>query len=266
MSFNISDFSAHLNKTGTIQTNKFKVRIPPPKIFGSSTIDQVLEYRASSVKIPGVSFDFQNVFRYGVGTQQKMPTNIHLADIDITFIDTGNNDLWKRFAKWMNGIFDFTGTSGGSQPSYTTEYKKYYETDIQIFVYDNEGFLVNLIVLREAYPVALNDVNLSWSENNRLYQFTARFSFREWYYDGYSVSQFQSGAQIGPGQTAEVIPQRTESPRPQESPESGANLIGPAPPSISYSPEGRRIVRPGLRSPQANQNRAFEAERAAQNQ
>ena len=212
--FNIAKFSSHLNQYGTIQTNKFLVEIPPPKILsGSSQVTEVMLNRANAVRIPGVNFDLQNTFRYGVGPQQKFPTNVNFSDVDITFVDTAKNDLWKQFTVWMNGIFDFTGSSGGSQASYQTEYKSYYETDVIIYVFDNEGIQRTAVVLKEAYPVSITDVSLSWGDNNKLYEFGTRFTYREWYYSGYNVSQFRSGSLLSPSQTAQVIPQRTESPR-----------------------------------------------------
>jgi len=215
--FNIARFSAHINDRGTLQTNKFIVRFRPPYMMGPNpVIDPSIEYRANSVKIPGVDLDTQNVSRYGVGPSQKFPTNVNFTDIDINFVDMNNNAFWKYFAKWMNGIFDYTGVSGGSQPSYKVEYKKYYETDIQIFIFDNAGNQTNAIILKEAFPISLSDVSLSWSENNKLYEFSVRFAFKEWFYSGYNMGVYDSGASIGPGQTAQVVPQRTESPRSQE--------------------------------------------------
>jgi len=215
--FNIARFSAHINDRGTLQTNKFIVRFRPPYMMGPNpVIDPSIEYRANSVKIPGVDLDTQNVSRYGVGPSQKFPTNVNFTDIDINFVDMNNNVFWKYFAKWMNGIFDYTGNSGGSEPSYKVEYKKYYETDIQIFIFDNAGNQTNAIILKEAFPISLSDVSLSWSENNKLYEFSVRFAFKEWFYSGYNMGVYDSGASIGPGQTAQVVPQRTESPRPRQ--------------------------------------------------
>lgn len=200
MTFNIARFSAHINKYGTVQTNKFKVRIVSPAIFGATAISKIYEHRANSVSIPGVNLDTQNVSRYGVGPQQKFPTNVIFNDIDITFLDTEKNNLWRHFADWMNRIFDYTGTiparTGGSAPSYKVEYKKYYETRIEIFVYDNSENISNVVILKEAFPTSLSDVSLSWSENNKLYEFTVKFAFSEWYYDGYIGSVFNSNVAV----------------------------------------------------------------------
>lgn len=230
--FNIANFSSHINKLGTIQTNKFIVRLKSPLMFGPLTVNRVYEYRASSVRIPGVNLDSQNVFRYGLGPQQKFPTNVNFSDIDITFLDTADNALWKHFSDWMNGIFDYTGQAGGNRATYGVEYKKYYETEVQIFVFDNDGNVGNVVVLKEAFPSSLSDVSLSWSENNKLYEFTMRFAFKEWYYDGYNQNRpFESGASIGPGASSQVLPQRTESPRPQA---ESRQSVNPPAPGVEY--------------------------------
>lgn len=213
--FNISQFSNHLNRYGTIQTNKFLVYIPSPIMFGPSATDEVILYRANSVRVPGINYDLFQTYRYGVGPQLKYPTNVNFSDVTVNFTETGQTALWKHFKRWMANIFDFVGTSGGSQPSYKTEYKRYYQTNIGILICNNEGKLITTVVLKEAYPVSLSDVNLSWGENNKLYEFSVRFTFREWYYDGYSMEDFQSGAVLSPYRTSEVAPQVTESPRPQ---------------------------------------------------
>ncbi|CAB4140757.1 tail tube protein [uncultured Caudovirales phage] len=220
--FNIAEFSGNLNKYGTIQTNKFMVEIPAPTILGPSALDEVMLYRATNARIPGAALDVQRVFRYGVGPEQKFPTNVNFTDINVTFVDTVDNDIWKRFSVWLNGIFDFTGSSGGGQASYTTEYKQYYTSDLKIFVFDNEAKLRNTVVLKEAFPTTISEVGVSWSENNKLYEFSVGFAFKEWYFDGYGVGQpFRSGATLGPAQTTTPRPTPPVStPRPTSPPRS----------------------------------------------
>jgi hypothetical protein len=215
--FNVARFSSNLRQYGTLQTNKFIVRIPTPELFDPSQLDPIIEYRANNVRVPGVALDLQRVFRYGVGPEQKFPTSVNFTDININFVDTQNKDIWKRFSFWFNGIFDYTGLRGGSQASYKTEYKAYYTTDIEIHVFDNDGNRISVIVLKEAFPTTLSEVGLSWSENNKLYEFSVGFAFREWYFQDYSVGTFQSGAILAPSATSSVQPRSVESPRPPAS-------------------------------------------------
>ena len=55
--FNIAEFSTKLHERGTIQNNKFLVRIAIPSIFFDRNIERVMVFRASSVKIPGLRSD-----------------------------------------------------------------------------------------------------------------------------------------------------------------------------------------------------------------
>lgn len=215
--FNIANFSAHIKAHGTLQTNKFYVQISPPRLFGPSGISEVMQYRANNVRIPGISLGLEQVFRYGVGPEQKFPTNVNFTDININFVDTDKKDIWKTFSFWFNGIFDYTGVRGSYQPSYKTEYKTYYTTDIRIHVFDNDGKESSVVVLKEAFPTTLSEVGLSWAETNRLYEFSVGFTFREWYFDRYALAPFESGATVGPGATSSVRPERTGSPRPPRS-------------------------------------------------
>ena len=237
--FNIRDFSSHINSTGTVQTNKFFVEIASPNIFAPDETQRLIQYRASNVRIPGVSFDQLNSYRYGIGPQEKFPTNVNFQDISINFIDTGNNDLWKYFYAWTNGIFDYTGVSGGSSPSYQVEYKDYYATDIFIHVMDNSGNQTLSVGLKEAYPISVDNVGLAWSENNKLFEFNVNFTFREWYIEDATFGQFESGAQLSPGLTSQVVPQQTGSPResvfrPTEEQRNSLVL-----PGVTRTPEGQ---------------------------
>lgn len=219
--FNVSRFSSNLKTFGTLQTNKFYVEIPMPELFGPSGITEVMRYRANNVRVPGVALDLQRVFRYGVGPEQKFPTNVNFTDININFVDTDKKDIWKTFSFWFNGIFDYTGVRGGSAASYKTEYKVYYATDIKIYVFNNDGKVngqegpSSIVVLKEAFPITLSEVGLAWGETSRLYEFSVGFAFKEWYFEQFALAPFQSGSVLGPGATGEVQ-RRALPPRPQE--------------------------------------------------
>lgn len=203
--FNVQQFSANINKYGTLQTNRFEVnfRFPYLEKIEASTpnvdnFSRNVGFRASSVKVPGLTLDVQNVTRYGVGPQQKFPTNVNVSDIDITFIDTADNELWKNFMNWMNKIFDYNGQtqnamqnrgSTGKRGHYTVDYQSAYATDVIIKVF-NTGSIepINRITLVEAFPVSLSDVDLSWSDNSKLYEFTTRFTYSRWYHDSANQS------------------------------------------------------------------------------
>lgn len=190
--FNISEFSSHISKTGTLQTNKFLVEIPTIKLYidnaGTNTdLERLVTYRAESVHVPGVSLDVQSVHRYGIGPIEKYPTNVNFTENTITFIDDAQNTVWKYMYDWMNVIFQYSNKNRLNRfGSYTLEYKENYAVDIKIAVFGNDGKQVSSIVLVEAFPTALDDVSLSWSTNSSLFRVSARFSFKTWYEEDYS--------------------------------------------------------------------------------
>jgi len=232
--FNIQEFSNKINQYGTLQNNKFIVTIDKPRTFqGTTRIDELFQFRASSVKIPGVTLDLTPTFRYGVGPAQKMPKNVAFTDISITFIEMGNAYIWKTFASWMNEIFDFSDR-GLSTYKYTAQYKQYYASPtIKIAIYGNSGELVNTIVLKEAYPTSLTDVNLSWNENT-LMNINVTFTFKEWYYEGIETIPILNS--VTPEEGATGV--RPVTPPPQPRPV-------PVAPGVEYDPlTGIRIGPP----------------------
>jgi hypothetical protein len=187
--FNISRFSTNINQRGTLQNNKFLVQITVPSIrnLTSYNLGSVLEFRASSIKMPGIDFNIIQTYRYGIGPLQKTPTNVQFKDIGISFIEDKQNSIWKFFSTWMDQIFKFQpGTQG--RPSvgmtYLAAYKDYYiSPTMKILIFDNEGNTVNTINLTQAFPISLNDIDLSWSEQSELMKINVGFTFTEWYFD-----------------------------------------------------------------------------------
>ncbi len=98
MAFDISKFSAHLNKYGTIKNNRYEVIISPPASFRLAPGFQeefkemfdILTLRVEQVRIPNVNLNIQRVNRYGIGPRQAFPTNavLLLDEFDVDKIDT----------------------------------------------------------------------------------------------------------------------------------------------------------------------------------
>jgi len=189
--FNIAEFSTKINERGTIQNNKFLVKITLPTIFinNAISVQDTLTFRASSVKIPGINFNYLNSYRYAVGPEHKTPSNVSFNDISISFIEDKENSIWKFFNLWINQIFNFKPGNLGLK--YTSNYKSnYVAPSFEIQIYNNDGKNpVNIIKLVQAYPSSLGDIGLSWNEKNNLMMINVGFAFTEWYFEGsdYSV-------------------------------------------------------------------------------
>ena len=190
--FNIDTFINNLNKQGTIQTNKYEVKIARPRIFaGNESIFEQLKYRAESVRVPGITLETTDNRRYGHDIRQKTPTGASFNDVGITFIEQDMNRISKMFYFWINKIYGIRGRDvgtgvgttnastivAGSIPSTQTEYKDYYVARIQIDVFNNNGKLTMSVILEDAFPIAMGDVSLGWSDRNSLYKLNVSFSY-----------------------------------------------------------------------------------------
>ena len=188
MAFNIRNFADNLAVYGNLQTNKFEVRIPLPIAAA-----EIFTFRADRVDMPGVLFDAAETKRYGVGPMIKTAANVtRFNEVSISFIETQRGEIYKTMSAWMQSIIDYggVGADGTRIPTFLTQYKDSYSTDIQIRVFNNTGTNRNLstvsgsqpqpiiqLDLIKAFPISLGDTNLSWSNNNELFRTTAVFSY-----------------------------------------------------------------------------------------
>jgi hypothetical protein len=224
--FNIAEFSSKINERGTIQNNKFLITITLPTIFinNAISVQDTLTFRASSVKIPGINFNYLNSYRYAVGPEHKTPSNVSFNDISISFIEDKENSIWKFFNLWINQIFNFKPGNLGLK--YTSNYKSnYVAPSFEIQVYNNDGTLVNTVKLVQAYPSSLSDIALSWNEKNNLMMINVGFSFTEWYFEGLDYST-QSINTSTPGLTTNRIVPTPNPSAPEYSSATGASTGG----------------------------------------
>ena len=185
--FNINSFKSDLSQSGVLHTNKFIVAFVSPPVMQQVSIDgqpvihteRLMQTRADAVKIPGVALLMTDIARYGNGPMQKMPHNATFTPNSITFLSDRNGEIYKYFYTWMNKIFDFSGTDSAGA-AYTTEYKTNYTTDLHVYVYDQAGNQIKDIVMYQAFPESVNDINVGWNDTNQLMKITVTFSFRDW--------------------------------------------------------------------------------------
>jgi len=213
--FNIAEFSAKINERGTLQNNKFLIKISFPGILANVYKEEDLFFRASSIEIPGVSFEFSNSFRYGVGPQQKTPRNPNFNDITISFIEDDQNRIWKFFSRWTNEIFNFD-----TDRMYVARYKSEYTSpNFEIIVFNNLGTPVNKVILTEAFPSSLGNIGLSWNDKNNLMMVKVGISFTDWYWGipGVDVGENRSQSSINrPGDRVFASNQVAPAPQPSQ--------------------------------------------------
>lgn len=218
MVFNVQTFKSHLEKTGTLPTNKFEVDIPVPRVLFNSEVivdnyrrpqpnfGEMLSFRAESVRVPGVTMQLTPVNRYGYGPIQRFPYNANFTDSAMTFIADKDSLIWIFFYNWLNNVFLYNSTDTLNTESYITYRSNYmidYAVNTKINVYDNDGKPSTTVELIDSYPISLNDIALGWSDNNQLKRITVSFAFRHWRFTNVTTTD-NSTKTSGPAQL--VIP------------------------------------------------------------
>jgi hypothetical protein len=221
MAFNIDRFKENLNSFGYIKNNSFEVFVHIPKflqnksmrINGRETnvnnIGSALKYRVNRVTTPGVSLNTTDIFRYGIGTTQKMPYGSQFSDVSLSMMLDRNTDFWDFWYNWTNGIYNFNGQepngnnifAGGRIPNLTVEYKDEYSSTMTIIIYDAIGRAVKKIHLYEAYPSSLREMDMAWSQSN-LMALSLTITYTSYSMEGSNVidnaamSGVQSGSEV----------------------------------------------------------------------
>ena len=80
-----------------------------------------------------------------------------------------------------------------------------YVVDPKILIYDYDAVLSTSIQLIDAYPISMNEVNLSWSDNNQLMRITVSFAYRHW---RITNADMEDNSTKSPGVPGLKIPQR----------------------------------------------------------
>ena len=221
--FNLENFKSYLAKTGTLPTNRFAIEIPVPKVlFGAEVVvnnkkrpipgfTEDLQFRAESITAPGVTLDMTNVNRYGIGPIQKFPFNANFTPVSITFLADKDSLVWIFFYNWLNNIFSYSHDDANPSADflrYRANYMVDYVVDPKIHIYDYDGVLSTSIQLIDAYPISMNEVNLSWSDNNQLMRITVSFAYRHW---RIANADMADNSTKSPGVPGLSIPQRGRS-------------------------------------------------------
>lgn len=217
--FNIQQFLDVIEAKGGFQRpNKFLVTISPPQtlmgqipaaftqsptsqqnqFFSGQNLIQQLHFWCEGAHIPGIIMMSQEVNRHAYGIPEKKPFRAGFHDMSLIFYADGQMANWTFFAKWCQLVanYDMSGgtpapsqhrpvvNSGMPQDPYEVSYKIDYQGMVQVTLFDQTGAQTFSVVLRDAWPIFLSDINLHWAENNHFMRFGVSMNFKDWYIGG----------------------------------------------------------------------------------
>ena len=173
MPFNIRDFKSEVLKPELMRSNHYEVLITPPASVGSG---EILRLRSENISIPGAAFmSVDNYKPYGLGKMYTMPYASNLQEINMTFMVDAKSQVIQLFYDWANKVVDF-----GKERSFAAYYYDDYAKPIDIFLYDVKGELRKTYKISQAFPISIDQPQLSWATTDEILKLSVSFKYSEY--------------------------------------------------------------------------------------
>lgn len=171
MTASVTEFLSSFKKD-IARANRFDVFIPIPVALlpyytGGA---RNLALRCEQSELPSRAFATADR-KIGAVPVQKFPYLSMYNDISLTFTVGGDMSEKLFFDAWMNIV--------NPTSNFNFNYKKDYSTEIVVRQYDLSGNLTYSVMLIDAFPIAVNQLDLDWS-NDGVHKLTVVFAYTYW--------------------------------------------------------------------------------------
>lgn len=188
---NFFAFKDEIMSKGTLKNSYFEVEfmLPPNHYLGSlSSARNLSSYtiRCDNASIPGVNLaTIDGIPQYGYGAVETNPYSALFDPFQLVFTADKESEIYKFFFDWLNVIVKFDvervgmeSNSSGRQP-YEVGYKNRYMCDLKVHVYKDTGIKSKTVKVFKAYPRAINQIDLDWSQSDSVMKIQIPFSYRD---------------------------------------------------------------------------------------
>ena len=170
MSGSIKDFKSSFT-TGFAKPSRFDVTIPIPLSLGFYiTNARNLTMRCENAQLPGRTFETLDK-KMGSAPTEKFPYHTNYQEATFTFIVSGDMNEKIFFDAWMELINPTT--------DFNFQYKSNYAVDISVNQYNETNTLTYAAALQEAFPVAVNQLDLDWTADG-YHKLAVTFIYKQW--------------------------------------------------------------------------------------
>lgn len=171
---NVRDFVSSFRHgiTDLSRASRFDVLIPIPTVLAPfySGMGNQLTLRCESTEMPGRAFATTER-KIGSAPVQKFPYQTTYNDWTATFIVSEDMSEKLFFDQWMDLI--------NPVMNYNFRYKVNYASEIAINQYDQQRNLTYRSVLIDAFPLAVNQLDLDWSSEG-YHRLSVVFAYTSW--------------------------------------------------------------------------------------
>jgi len=187
MSFNISEFQAHVSRRGLAKNNLFfmQITLPASISFIENTITtRELTFLCKSVNLPEMRIVNFGVKPLGFGITESRPTDLNLSNLPAVFMMDSDFGTMKFFHRWMQSIINYNTYDGTTQLDpqeklpYQIEYKDNYAATIEVLLFSgNDASKVYHYTFGNAFPSQVGAIDTSWENQGEIMNLPVTFEF-----------------------------------------------------------------------------------------
>ena len=164
----IDDFKAQL-KGGGARPNQFRVTIVPPIGIVTGLNVAYSSFLCKASKLPGQTLgEIEVPFR---GRKIYVAGDREFETWNSTFLNDTDFNIRNAIERWMNGINDLADNTG-------TIVSSDYQSDLTVEQLDRDGTTIKSYIFRNAYPLTLADIELSYETVNALEEFEVTWRYQ----------------------------------------------------------------------------------------
>ena len=142
---------------------------------------RLLSYLCNTASLPGITFQGIPVKRQAIGPEEFFPLAPTYEDVQLGFLVDGAGKVLQFFHQWMQNIVNVNPDNPikGAYP-WEVYYRDNYAIDIDIYWLNETGDAIIGVTLREAFPISMGSVALSWMDNDSVAQLPITFKYKSW--------------------------------------------------------------------------------------
>ena len=192
MAGNINEFKSSF-KMDVARPARFDVTIPVPVVLSPYiTTGRNLSMRCENAEMPGRTFETTER-KIGSAPLEKFPYRTMYNESNMIFIVSDDMKEKVFFDMWMELI--------NPSSTYNFRYKTDYVAEIGISQYDLSNNLMYRSVLIDAFPVAVSQMDLDWS-NDGYHRLSVVFAYTKWQLGTFTDNAINLGLQSLTGFTS----------------------------------------------------------------
>jgi len=211
MTFNISQFKSEMDKRGgPARGNLFEITIAPlsdgaTDASGNTIEARTLSFFCKNAQIPAITFNTTSYASVGQ-MERQFTVGVTVAPVSLIFMVDSDHEILNYFHQWMQKIVNHGNGPGsfdavdGRLP-YEIGYKDEYASTITIRHYSTESVDDKYyeVVLYNAHPFSIGDLDLAWEDNDSYLTLPVGFSYDNILYSGTKTGIPNNRASNGTG-------------------------------------------------------------------